>query len=109
MFLNACKQSPRFVALSALLTATSIVNGMPIFVTPLEYEHISSRSASCYPVTLEQLQKREYLYVHAVVKNTSEHFFAVPAWNKVIQYAEEHWGAGGGVHVNDPKVRLPSS
>ncbi|KAJ3531501.1 hypothetical protein NMY22_g8126 [Coprinellus aureogranulatus] len=62
--------------LSTLLLATSIAQGMPISVTPLEYEYLSTRAASCYPVTLEQLQK-------------------LPAWNKVVKYAEDHWGSGG--------------
>ncbi|TEB37008.1 hypothetical protein FA13DRAFT_1093426 [Coprinellus micaceus] len=77
--------SSRIISVSTLLlAATLVVSGIPISITPLELEHLYVRGPTCNPVNLQDIQK-------------------LPAWSKVVQYAEEHWGSGGGPKVNPPE------
>ncbi|RXW20471.1 hypothetical protein EST38_g5382 [Candolleomyces aberdarensis] len=91
----------QLVLLATLLISTSTsVTAMPIdTVDMVELEE--RQGVSCYPMQLEQLKKRtDYLVAS---DSSSFSMLLVPAWNKVVEYARDTWGEGGGPTLNPPE------
>ncbi|KAF6743668.1 hypothetical protein DFP72DRAFT_1052687 [Ephemerocybe angulata] len=76
---------PAFAAtLITLSTLLSPASGSPTPAVEAALNRIVPRSVSCFPLDLQQVSR-------------------LPAWNKIVQYAEDQWGKGGKFLLNDPQ------